>query len=1022
MSSPSFDVVTQSLLIRAGAGAGKTTTLINTFIQLCEQFQVKHNRLPKVAITTFTRKATQEVKERLSVKALEKNDENLFQHINKKSHVHISTIHGLLTLFIQENADVLGLPQGVKIVDDTIYKKYLKKIIRNLLKSENSYLEILEHYSFTRLVDFVLDGLEAVKQSSDIKAISASELLNVTNTKIETLADQLNAVLEIDVSLTDTWKMYFDYLKLLQKALDSKDVESILNLVEEKPTKPRWNKKAPPFEPAIHESIELFWDQFDLSFADTNAYFESHDQLNLLFAKLVHEVFILDQKQKTDSGEITINDLELFSLQLVRQFPMTAIDFSENFDYYMIDEFQDTSPIQVEILDAIIKNKPHFIVGDPQQSIYLFRGARSEVFLEKQQIAADTTSTLSLKFLDTNYRSQPSLMHFINDYFQKVSPQFEPMKVNPDKDLLSSKITFIQSADEAMAVIHHISSLLNQNVSPKDICVLSRRNYNLLKVAGLAHKLSVPVQLQISAGFDQKREILDLIALLKFLINPHDNENLVLLLRSPWAHLTDLDIASVAASIKNKDHRSLWLALLHFESEIKVAEVLSDYLDSYQKIGVSESFIQFIKQCGFLDFSSAYDSSGKREANFWKFYTYLKQAESLPGFSLGRYIAENFQFLQSDLGSSKSEAIPVAQPDRVSLMTIHASKGLEFDYVIVVGFSEQPLITLYQPLTVNFQLNKFSLAPYVLDESKSVISRWAQKNRQDFNIKELEEHERMLYVALTRARHALTLVAETKSRQSSGSWQKKSFWPEVGTYDESKYDLISEFHESEVNPRLSSSNGIIIIKNKLKFESSQMLQTNVTDTISEVANIAEAKSKVADKLSESSFDSKIIDFLKAKKGTDLHRIFESLQVLVKEDVVIESLQHNFSKDEKKAIDYMLNQSALPLKRLIADGFPEWGFGIKTKSGVLQGQIDLWGIVDHEIYILDYKTGSSAYFDKALQQLIFYGLCLYRMKMIDSAFKLNLAVVYPLEQKTIVRSYSSFNDFQSVIPVAIASLF
>ncbi|MBC7465104.1 MAG: UvrD-helicase domain-containing protein [Bdellovibrio sp.] len=1014
MSSPSFDVMTQSLLIRAGAGAGKTTTLIRTFIELCEHFNARHNRLPRVAITTFTRKATQEVKERLSVKALERNDEKLFQHINKKSHVHISTIHGLLTMLVQENADVLGLPQGIKIIDQNLYKKNLKKVIRNCLKKENSFLEILEHYSFIRLVDFVLQGLEAIKQDPDMQFISEAQLEATSSDKRKSLNDALISILENGFAIPESWQNYFNYLKQMQVLLEQGDIEQILAFYDEKPKKPAFSKKKPPFDQEINDQIENFWDAFDLSSSDTKAYFQSHQSLNSLFFKLVHQVFVLDQEQKNETGEITINDLELFSLQLVRNHPDAVAEFSQNFDYYMIDEFQDTSPIQVEILDAIIKNKPHFIVGDPQQSIYLFRGARSEVFLEKQALAESADNSLNLKFLDTNYRSQPSLMFFINDYFQKVSPQFQPMKVNPEKELTSSKITFIQAAEESAAVLGHIVQLLKSGVSPKNICVLSRRNANLLKIAGLAHKAHIPVQLQISAGFDQKREILDLIAMLKFLVNPHDNENLILLLRSPWAYLTDLEISSVTTSVKLQEYRSLWLTLNQLKANTPVVHQLMRYLEAYQKVGVSEALIQFVKASGFLDFSSAYDSSGKREANFWKLFTHLKQSEGTAGFSLGRFIAENFQFLQSDLGSSQSEAIPVSQPDRVSLMTIHASKGLEFDHVIVVGFSEQPLLTLYQPLAINFEQKKMSLAPFVLDESKSVVSRWAQTLRQNFNTKEQEEHERMLYVALTRARLALTLVAETKSRQSSSSWQKKSFWPEVGTYDEQKYDLVSVNVNDQVDAFARVKPESTPIKSKLNLASKVLTKVSVTDSLT--------SGLTGDNSSETNFDTKITDLLRAKKGTDLHRIFESLQLYAKNEGLLNSLQYNFSSEEKKSIDYLLNQTQLPLKELITQGFAEWGFGIKTKNGVLQGQIDLWGVVGDDIYILDYKTGRSTYAEKAYQQLVFYAACLYRMKMIATDAKLNLVVVYPLEQKTLVRTYDTLTEFTQIVPEAVSSLF
>ena len=95
--------------IRAGAGAGKTTMLIKTFFEFVQNYRACTNKFPKIIITTFTRKATQEIKERLLVQALAFNDAELFQFVNKKSYVHISTIHGVLSLLLNRNHDLLGL-------------------------------------------------------------------------------------------------------------------------------------------------------------------------------------------------------------------------------------------------------------------------------------------------------------------------------------------------------------------------------------------------------------------------------------------------------------------------------------------------------------------------------------------------------------------------------------------------------------------------------------------------------------------------------------------------------------------------------------------------------------------------------------------------------------------------------------------------------------------------------------------------------------------------------------------------
>ena len=124
------------------------------------------------------------------------------------------------------------------------------------------------------------------------------------------------------------------------------------------------------------------------------------------------ELYFVNFEYKRRTGELTLADLDSLALQIIEKFPDSAEEFSSTWDYFMLDEYQDTSPLQVKILNAIIRDKTCFVVGDPQQSIYLFRGARSEVFEKKQTEMQQ--SGAQVDFLETNYRSEPTLMNFIN--------------------------------------------------------------------------------------------------------------------------------------------------------------------------------------------------------------------------------------------------------------------------------------------------------------------------------------------------------------------------------------------------------------------------------------------------------------------------------------------------------------------------------------------------------------------------------------------------------------------------------
>jgi ATP-dependent helicase/nuclease subunit A len=139
---------------------------------------------------------------------------------------------------------------------------------------------------------------------------------------------------------------------------------------------------------------------------------------------------------------------------------------------------------------------------------------------------------------------------------------------------------------------------------------------------------------------------------------------------------------------------------------------------------------------------------------------------------------------------------------------------------------------------------------------------------------------------------------------------------------------------------------------------------------------------------------------KAQKGTDLHRLFESAKYLSKS-----SVDEKSTTDEKKALAWLFNLADVPFQKILNQGHAEWGFGLKTKLGTLQGQIDLWAKINNTVYILDYKTGSSFFSDKALLQLERYCECLKKMNFIQSADTIKLVVLYPFEEKIVIKEIS-----------------
>ncbi len=1015
MSSQTLDVnfTSKSLFIRAGAGAGKTTQLINSFSEFVETFYEAHKRYPKIVITTFTRKATQEVKERLLVNALKKEDRGVFEYINKKSSVHISTIHVLLSLFLTQNAEALSLPQDLKIVDQSKSDRILKKAIHGLMKKNGNYIELLEAYPFYRLVDICREALNLRYQNAQLNYVGTEHLKNLTADKVELVLEKLKSVFYMVPVAPQKWQEYFTFLKAYQEILETNRIEDAILLFEDVPKKPSFLSKSPPFDVSAHDLIEEVRKEDLFLIQDTVAYRVQHEKLNRLFFDFLNDLFETDLQNKRRTGELTISDLENYALMLIHDFPELASEFSNSWDFFMIDEYQDTSPLQVKILNRIVADKPCFIVGDPQQSIYLFRGARSEVFDEKELELKQ--KNIETRVLNTNYRSDPSLMSFMNEFFKPFKQSFKPMQLKDSVSTskLKEQVFYVHTHDQVIATLKHIQNLLDEGVAPQDICVISRKNSNLLEIARKAYGLHIPVQLQAAGGFEMKREILDLVAFLKFLVNPYDSENLILLLRSPWLFLEDQVMVDLA---HNKDSTfSFWSALLHSNEDVFI--VLRTYLDDFENQGASLTLRKFILESGFLAFSELLDPTGKREANIWKFVMALASAEKQNGFSLSLFIEDQFQSLQSDLGSSSGEAQPVIQPERVSLMTVHASKGLEFKHVIVIGVTDRPQQSLVLNMAFDPKAALFSLAVYNEQESKLLPSAWSIKVRKEFNQRELLEHERVLYVAMTRAQESVSLIAELprpgeRNTIVSESWYRKILWPEESGQVDS-YSVRSVFYDDLITARSKNDEVQLQVREKKYANTATTVGHHSVTEILTDANL----SNLTTAEPQRNLEQNIKALKKAQKGTDLHRVFESLKYLS-----IEELQSELTSDEQKMVQYLLQQKEIDLNAVLELGHSEWGFGLQLQTQVLQGQIDAWAELPKEIHVLDFKTGSQQFSEKAFEQLALYTFALLRMKKISPNKQIVHSVIYPVDQKIVKRQYTDARDFSDKQPATLRELF
>lgn len=1003
----------RNIILRAGAGAGKTTTLTQTFLKFAADFKSQHGKFPRIVVTTFTRKATQELKERLLSKALEEKKDDLFQYVSSKSQVQISTIHGVLSLFLSRYGSAISLTPDYKIMSESEIRKNARKIMRRYLLEDPELQELLEEYDFQVLEGALLQYFGEQVVFPQMTFMRRQEMESETATVVADISGKLRRVcLEISQETSnDKWQEYAGTLSGFSWTVTGSDWAGFFSRLEslwEHITKPAFRKATPPFSPELNEELEILRDRIDKLLEEPRyrpEYWERHERNCALFEKLAQSFCKDFMQSKLESGLLSMADLETLASKIIREAPEAAQKFSQEWDFWMIDEYQDTSPVQVEILRHLVGAKPVFIVGDPQQSIYLFRGARSEVFKEKVDEIAAQNGDVQVKLV--NYRSAPEVLEFFNHYFTRLSSQFAPMTPDERKErkgpgtpvvqvLLTETSEDDDTSAEILATVARIQELLQEGVGPEQICVLGRTHKTLEDIAKVAQEYGVPLQLHSGSGFYERREVLDALAMLKFLVNPHDNANFVALLRSPWLAVSDSEILSYCHSFRHSFWREA-LKTLDGKEETHPLKVMKSLLVQSETRGLSWTLKRSLIDLGLIDYSARIDSTGRREANLWKVVALLAQEERRPGFNYLDFLDSSLETLSTDEGGEDADATPVIEPKRVNFMTVHASKGLQFDQVILSGMGSDPRASHAPVLSVHEKSGQWSLKIRNEETQAMTGSVLADQIVEELRRRESEEFNRVLYVALTRAKFGVTLLWDKKVGKKS--WA--AHCPlnlEEGLHDEKDFSYLVR-RDSPVPVRMSE----LVLEQKSVREKWQAGSSSERRKYISVTELVAPET-----LQESGFTTKATHLgaglARAQQGTNAHRIFEALKY-----TSYENLMQVSDEDLRKPLQFLAQTAEIPLLRIIEDGFVEWGFALHFQESLMQGQIDLWGIVDGTLWMVDYKTGSQRYSETAFKQLEAYVWALYRMNYLQNVSKVKLAVVYPMDEVVKVQELKDLKE-------------
>ena len=433
------------------------------------------------------------------------------------------------------------------------------------------------------------------------------------------------------------------------------------------------------------------------------------------YEKVVQQVYAKYETKLQRNNSVDFDDLLLLPIELFKKNPDILNQYQDLYQYLLIDEYQDTNEAQYILTKLLCaKNRKITCVGDDSQSIYSFRGANYKNILNFEKDYQDAKTIL----LEENYRSTSTILDAANQVIKNN-------KMRKDKNLwtargVGDKIKYYRAyneKDEAQYVIRKIKELVNRGVEYQDIVVLYRTNAQSRVIEDEFLKENLPYRVVGSLYFYARKEIKDLIAYLRLIHNSKDNVSLLRVINTPKrgiglktienlqekADLEGTSIYDAITSGKEMDFKNTIEKLKAIAEDLTLTELIDKVLDAS---GLRAD----------LESEKTLEAEVRLE-NLEEFKSITKSFEEREGLiSLEDFLLEIS--LISDVEEYKDD------PNRVSLMTVHSVKGLEYNHVFVVGMEE-------------------GIFPHM----NSLMEN-----------SELEEERRLCYVAITRAKDDLHLV------------------------------------------------------------------------------------------------------------------------------------------------------------------------------------------------------------------------------------------------------------------------
>ncbi len=875
-----------NLLVSAAAGSGKTAVLVERIVKMVSD-EAHPVDIDRLLVVTFTNAAAAEMRERISSAISEKlikepENEHLQRQAALLHNAQITTIDSFCLFVIRNHFHTIGLDPGFRIADEGELKLLRNDVLSEVLeecyqKGEESFLYAMEYFStgsrdnaveeaVLKLYDFAMSNPfpeEWLYQRKDDYAVSEDtaeafleldwlkSLMEKVSLSLQSLIDQISHCIRI-CEEPDGPYMYGELLEQekeqLERLVSAENYDECASLFSEVSFGRLSSKKDVTVSMAKRELVKGIRTKVKERVQEIGKNYFSQSAEGVIrqmgvcreavcaLVDLTLQFKEAFDKIKRDKNLLDFDDIEHFALSILLRHTEdgriepteTALEYRDYFTEILIDEYQDSNFVQEYLLSAISGEEQghfnRFMVGDVKQSIYKFRLARPELFMEKYNTYDEASGGDTMRIdLHKNFRSRDEILISTNavfsqimqkelggiDYDEKAAlypgasyPKLSDEEISDTELLLFTGQDVGQGAEqedlsadlteevsmkrqEAYGIAGKIKQLVTsfqvtdaetgamRKASYKDIVILLRTTTGWdEEFKQVLEEEGIPVHVTSKTGYFAATEIQELLHFLRVLDNPMQDIPLYGVLHSYFGGFSEEEIASVKAAFPKK--RYLYDAVKEYAAGgDELCRKLQAFLNRMEKyrdmavyMPVHELLQTIIREYAYLSYVAAKPGGNRRRANVEMLLVRASDYEKISYYGLYHFLRyiEELEKYDVDYGEANLQD---ENADVVRIMSIHKSKGLEFPICFVAGLAKSfNMRDAAGHLVMDVEMG---IGVDYVDAGLRVTSRNLRRNFLALILRQenLAEELRILYVAMTRAKEKLILTGALKKPEKT---------------------------------------------------------------------------------------------------------------------------------------------------------------------------------------------------------------------------------------------------------------